>query len=110
MAELQRVLTLELLFRVVDVYIYDDAAQLDEVPAAGTPPAALGSVPAWKRLLWEGGHPSDAFLTAASAQVGFGALRLLGFVHAHAMIPWEDHVQSLLPTCSVIIDQSPSRV
>lgn len=56
-----------------DVYIYDDASHLDEVPAAGTPPAALGSVPAWKRLLWEGGHPSDAFLTAASAQVTFGA-------------------------------------
>lgn len=39
--------------------------------AAGTPQKEVASlVPAWKRLLWEGGHPADAFLTAASAQVG----------------------------------------
>ena len=52
-----------------DVLVYDEVGELDTVPAAGTPAKSMGRVPAWKRLLWEGGHPADAFLTAASAQV-----------------------------------------
>jgi hypothetical protein len=48
---------------------------VDEVAAAGTPQKeVISQVPAWKRLLWEGGHPADAFLTAASAQVGQGVM------------------------------------
>lgn len=57
------------LILAAEVYIYDDVRELDEVPAAGTEPNDPG-IPAWKKLLWEGGHPADAFLTAASAQVG----------------------------------------
>lgn len=51
------------------VLVYDEASDLDEIPAAGTPERSVLKEPAWKRLLWEGGHPADAFLTAASAQV-----------------------------------------
>eukprot|EP00775_Hariotina_reticulata_P005826 gene5826-6067_t len=58
------------------VLMYDEAQDLDEVAAAGTPAKSLNKVPAWKRLLWEGGHPADAFLTAASAQVGQVILNL----------------------------------
>jgi hypothetical protein len=54
-----------------DVLPYDlnDPAQLDLHPAYGTPARAVGSVPFFKRLLWEGGKPFDAFLTIVSAQV-----------------------------------------
>ena len=54
-----------------DVLPYDvnDPRQLDLYPAYGTPAKKVGSVPFWKRLLWEGGRPFDAFLTIVSAQV-----------------------------------------
>jgi hypothetical protein len=50
-----------------DVNVQD---QLDQYPAAGTPVKKIGRVPFYKRLLWEGGRPIDAFLTIVSAQVG----------------------------------------
>lgn len=52
-------------------YDLNDQDQLDLHPAYGTPARAVGSVPFWRRLLWEGGKPFDAFLTIVSAQVGF---------------------------------------
>ena len=50
-------------------YDLSDQAQLDLHPAYGTPARNVGAVPFWKRLLWEGGRPVDAFLTIVSAQV-----------------------------------------
>lgn len=50
-------------------YDLNDPAQLDLHPAYGTPAKIVGQVPFWKRLLWEGGRPIDAFLTIVSAQV-----------------------------------------
>lgn len=54
-------------------YDLDDPAQLDLHPAYGTPAKAVVQVPFWRRLIWEGGRPFDAFLTIVSAQVNLGA-------------------------------------
>jgi hypothetical protein len=47
-------------------YDLNDPAQLDLHPAYGTPAKTVGQAPFWKRLLWEGGRPMDAFLTIVS--------------------------------------------
>ncbi len=52
-------------------YDVNTEEQLDQYPAAGRPAKTLEDVAMWKRLLWEGGRPFDAFLTIVSAQVAY---------------------------------------
>jgi hypothetical protein len=57
--------------KAVMPYDLNDVDQLDLHPAYGTPAKTVKQqAPFWKRLLWEGGRPFDAFLTIVSAQVG----------------------------------------